>query len=107
MIAIYARVILLVCAAVAFGGAGAASAMRRHHFREQLIDDPGFMAVTAMLTVAAILCAAMAGGIPAVCALMFPIGIASYSLTAQRLGIFTIVTGDPMPRFEAETELHT
>jgi hypothetical protein len=100
-----ARVILLVCAAASFGGAGAASAIRRHRFTEYLVDDLGFMAVTAMLMIAAVLCAAMAGGIAAVLALMLPIGIASYALTAQNLGEFTILTRDEMPRFEAETEL--
>ncbi len=98
---------LLLCSLIAFVGAGAAVALRRHHELEYGNNEGSFMAVATMLVLFGALCAAMVSGLVAVLALLIPIASASYAYTAQRLGLFRIVTGEIPAACPEESELRT
>ena len=100
-------VVLLLCSSISFAGAGAAMALRRHHIVEFGEGEAGFATVATMLILFGALCAGTVSGTAAVVALLVPIATASYAFTAQRLGLFRIVTGDLELARQEETELHT
>jgi hypothetical protein len=101
------RIVLLLCAALAFGGAGVAIALGRHRCRSFDETNPACDAVAFLLVLFGALCAGFTGGVASVGALMLPVGAAGYAFTAQRLGLFRISTGD-IPVYRPEkTGLHT
>jgi predicted ThiF/HesA family dinucleotide-utilizing enzyme len=101
------RIVLLACAAASFAGVGASAAIRRFRDMQEMPDDQGFTAIAGMLLISGALCAEIAGGVAAVTAILIPVAGAAYAVTAQRLGVFRIETGEIRVHVKAETELHT
>src|SRR6476661_4611526 len=85
--------ILLFCSMAAFTGAGVAAAVCRHKGVSDTPDEDGFAAIATILFIAGMLCADVAGGMPAIAAIVVPSAVAGYAIAAQRLGVFRIETG--------------
>jgi hypothetical protein len=86
------RLMLLLFAAVGFGAAGAALAVARYRLLGDGEHDYGLAAIAFLLGLFATLCTVAAGGLAGILAFGGVIVWASYLLTGQRLGLFTIET---------------
>jgi hypothetical protein len=95
------RLMLLLFAAVGFAAAGAALAVARHRFLGDGEHDYGLAAIAFLLGLFATLSTVAAGGLAGILAFGAVIVWASYILTGQRLGLFTIEThAAPPPELE-------
>ena len=91
------RLLLLLFALVGFAGAGSALAMARHRGRTEGERDIGLLGIAGMFLTFGTLCTLAASGIFGVLAFGGVIVWASYLMTAQRVGLFSI---------EADTMVH-
>jgi hypothetical protein len=87
------RIMLMLFAAIGFGGAGAALAVARQRFAHEGERDVGMVGVAALLIVFAALCAIVGSGMLGVAAFGGVVLWTSYVATAQRVGLFRIETG--------------
>jgi hypothetical protein len=87
------RIMLLLFAAVGFGGAGAALAVARQRHTQEGERDLGMIGVAALLVVFAALCASVGSGLLGVFAFGGVVLWLSYVATAQRVGLFRVETG--------------
>jgi hypothetical protein len=95
------RFILLVFATVGFGAAGAALAVARYRLLDDDERDFGLGAIAAMFLLFGTLCTLAASGIFGVLAFGGVVVWASYLITGQRLGLFSIETRPgPPPELE-------
>jgi hypothetical protein len=99
------RIVLLLFAAVGFGGAGAALAGARYR---QLTDGElaaGMVGVTAMLAMFGLLCVVVGSGWIGALAFGGVVMWASYVFMAQQMGLFRVETpARPSPEEEESTE---
>lgn len=84
------RYLLLLFALVGFAGAGGALAMARHRGRMEGERDIGLLGIAGMFLMFGVLCTLAASGIFGVLAFGGVAVWASYLLTAQRVGLFSI-----------------
>lgn len=84
------RLLLLLFALVGFAGAGSALAMARHRGRAAGERDIGLLGIAGMFILFGTLCTLAASGVFGVLAFGGVVVWASYLLTAQRVGLFTI-----------------
>ncbi|MDX1675065.1 MAG: hypothetical protein R3314_09755 [Longimicrobiales bacterium] len=99
---------LLLFALVGFAGAGAALAVARFRFVTEAERDLGLGGIAAMFLIFGALCTLAASGLFGVLAFGGVAVWASYLLTAQRLGLFTIEARSmpPPPPEREPTEHH-
>ncbi|HUG41812.1 MAG TPA: hypothetical protein VMM12_15085 [Longimicrobiales bacterium] len=84
------RFLLLLFALVGFAGAGSALAMARHRGRTEGERDIGLLGIAGMFLTFGVLCTLAASGVFGVLAFGGVVVWASYLLTAQRVGLFSI-----------------
>lgn len=96
------RLMLLLFAAIGFGGAGAALAVARQRISMEGERDLGMLGVAGLLVMFAALCAIVASGLSGVVAFGGVVLCVSYMATAQRIGLFRIATGVLEPEPEEE-----
>jgi hypothetical protein len=87
------RFMLLLFAAIGFGGAGAALAVARQRAAQEAERDLGMLGVAGLLITFAALCSTVASGLVGVVAYGGVVLWVSYLATAQRIGLFRIETG--------------
>jgi hypothetical protein len=87
------KLMLLLFALIGYAGAGASLAVARQRFVTDLERDLGMIGVSVMLIAFATLCVAVATGLAGVLAFGAVTTWVSYTLTAQRFGLFRIETG--------------
>lgn len=87
------RLMLILFAAVGFAGAGAALAVARQRFASDHEHDVGMLAVAAMLVLFGSLCTGVGTGMAGVLAFGALVVWVSYTITAQRIGLFQIQCG--------------
>jgi len=91
------RIFLVLTSATFFVGAGASLALGR--YRRQATADLDFSALGAgVVSLFASVLLIPAAGILAVPAFGAVVGWVGYLVAAQRLGLFSVETGDPRPR---------
>ncbi len=100
------RIVLLLLALIAFAAGGAALAIVRSRGLREQGRDPGMMAVALSLIVVGALCTAAATSLGGILALGGVSVWASYILTAQRLGVFRVQTGQQEPEVLEEPRRH-
>ena len=91
------RIFLVLTSATFYVGAGASLALGR--YRRQTTADLDFSALgAAVVSLFASVLLIPAAGILAVPAFGAVVGWVGYLVAAQRLGLFSVETGDPRPR---------
>lgn len=98
------RVILLLFAAIGYGGAGASLAVARYRGLADGVRDVGMRVVAALLLLFAAFCTIVSAGVLGVPAFGGVVMWASYLFMAQRLGLFRIETEGPPSAEEEHSE---